>query len=159
MEQRELDQLVRAITRELAGRPGSRRTGPAAAGRRTAGTPAARPDRDRESSGSCWLVDSWRVREREREAFLSYYQRYVAQVMERLPGYRSGRILVAEPGSDYAWHVQALYEFESDLDGFEKEFDRVVRTVDPRMSMAKVLDGMDKWVLGHEDGSLTEVWR
>jgi hypothetical protein len=70
-------------------------------------------------------------------------------------------VLVAAPNSDYAWHVQAMYEFESDAvrDSFDQEFDRQVRKVDPRMSREKVLDEMDKWVLGHEDGSLTEVWR
>lgn len=158
MEQRQLDQLVRTITRELAdGSMG------AAAPQET--TPPAAADQavpaGTGTGGPCVLIDNWRVRESERDAFLAYYRRYVAEVIQRLPGYRSGRILVAPPGADYTWHVQAFYEFESPAvrDIFAREFDRQVRRVDPRMSLEKVLDGMDRWVLAHEDGVLTEVWR
>lgn len=110
---------------------------------------------------ACWLVDNWRVRASERDEFLDYYRRYVAEVVATLPGFRSGRIVTSPAGSSYTWHVQALYEFESDAvrDNFLRDFDRAVKRVDPRMSLEKVLDGMDQWVLAHEDGALTEVWR
>lgn len=161
MEQRRLEQLVRTITRELAdGAAAQPRSGSGAPPTRDAAEqPAA--DAGTGTGGTCVLVDNWRVRESEREAFLAYYRRYVAEVIARLPGYRSGRVLLAPPGADYTWHVQAFYEFESPAvrDIFAREFDRQVRKVDSRMTLEKVLDGMDQWVLAHEDGVLTEVWQ
>ncbi|MFC7277754.1 hypothetical protein ACFQS1_27520 [Paractinoplanes rhizophilus] len=169
MDQRALDQLVRSITRELAKQqPEQNGSGDTRAARRPApARPASRPGRagrpdDRpRAEQACWLIDNWRVRESERDQFLAFYRTHVAEVLQRFPGYVSGRVLVAPPSSDYAWHVQAMYEFESDAvrDSFDQEFDRQIRKVDPRMTREKVLDEMDKWVLGHEDGSLTEVWR
>lgn len=163
MEQRQLEQLVRAITRELAETSAPRRPRLARRDERPS-RPAAHTGGQaggESDGGPCWLVDNWRIRDSEREAFLGYYRRYVAEVIARLPGYRSGRILSAAADSGYTWHVQAFYEFESDAvrDNFTRDFDRQVRLVDPRMSLEKVLDGMQQWVLAHEDGSLTEVWR
>lgn len=169
MEQRQLEELVRAITRELAEQTADRRPRFSPANRRPTVRPSrvAERGRTRDVGGggggtqACWLVDNWRVRESEREAFLDYYRRYVAEVMATLPGFRSGRIVTSPSGASYTWHVQAFYEFESDAvrDNFARDFDRAVKRVDPRMSLEKVLDGMDQWVLAHEDGALTEVWR
>jgi len=151
VDQRNLDQLVKAITRELAteqSRPLDERLGETAA--------AASPGR-----GGFYLIDNWRVRADDRDTFLSFYTRHVAEVIKQLPGYVDGRVLVAPLASPYSWHVEAMYEFTSDaiLDSFHREFDRQVKRVDPKLSLDKVLDAMDRWVLAHEDGTLNEVWR
>jgi hypothetical protein len=150
VEQRKLDQLVRTITRELAAEQshdGTPRT-------ETSSGAAQGPD------GGFFLIDNWRVRIEERASFLSFYTRHVAEVVKQLPGYVDGRVLAAPFESAYSWHVQALYEFGSDaiLDNFHRDFDRQVRRVDSTLSLEKVLDAMDRWVLAHEDGTLTEVW-
>lgn len=147
MDRRTLDELVRSITREL-----STQDVPAAAGTPQPGGGPAR---------TFYLIDNWRVREDQRDAFVAFYSRHVADVMKQMTGYRDGRVLTAPASSDYSWHVQAVYEFESDavLDRFADEFNRLVKRVDPRMDVDAALDAMDEWVLAHEDGTLTEVWR
>jgi hypothetical protein len=143
VDRRTLDQLVQSITRELAAQEG----------------PVASP----AASGSrgFYLIDNWRVRAEQHDEFVAFYTRHVADVVKGMTGYRDGRVLSAPASSDYSWHVQALYEFESDavLDRFASEFNRLVKRVDARMDLEKVLDAMDAWVLAHEDGTLTEVWR
>lgn len=145
MDRRTLDELVKSITRELSDQPAA----------------APYPGRSPASgTGGFYLIDNWRVREDQRDAFVGYYSRHVADVVKQMAGYCAGRVLVtASP--DYSWHVQALYEFETEdvLDRFESEFNRIVRRIDPSLNVDKVLDAMDDWVLAHEDGTLHEVWR
>lgn len=150
MEQRTLDQLVKTITRELA------LDQPDAGTRPAEGSSGTAP----EQEGGFFLIDNWRVRAEEQDAFLDFYTRHVSEVVEKLPGYVDGRVLAAPLASPYSWHVQSLYEFASDaiLDVFHRDFDRQVRRVDSKMSLVKVLDAMDRWVLAHEDGTLGEVW-
>lgn len=147
MDRRTLDELVKSITRELSTQEGPTATPGSHAG--------GGPQR------TFYLIDNWRVREDHRDAFTAFYGRHVADVIKQMTGYRDGRVLAAPASSDYSWHVQAVYEFESDavLDRFADEFNRLVKRVDPRMDVDKVLDAMDEWVLAHEDGTLTEVWR
>lgn len=149
MDQRTLDQVVKAVTKELATQ-GVTVNSPSRAG--------AQPE---SQPGAFWLVDSWRIRGDSRDAFLDLYTRAVADVIGGMSGFRSARILSAATGSPYSWHVQAFYEFASDgiLDVFDKEFDRLVRQVNARWTREKVLDEMAQWVLAHEDGALAEVWR
>lgn len=151
MDRRTLDELVTKITRELAG------TEDDAAVARTASAAGAAAG---GGVGSFCLIDNWRVREEHREAFLDYYARHVADVVKQMPGYRDGRVL-SSLSPDYSWHVQALYEFESDavLDRFTSDFNRLVKQVNRQLDMDAVLDAMADWVLAHEDGTLHEVWR
>jgi len=147
VDRRTLDELVKSITRELSDQPASKSS-------------PTRPASSGGGSGSFYLIDNWRVREAQRDAFVGYYSRHVADVLKQMAGYRGGRVLVAV-SPDYSWQVQALYEFETEavLDRFEAEFNRIVRRIDPSLDVDKVLDAMDDWVLAHEDGTLHEVWR
>ncbi len=112
------------------------------------------------TAGAFCLIDNWRVALDQRDQFLDYYIRNVAKVIETFDGYLNGRVLVSDPSSSLSWHVQALYEFETDdvLDHFHSTFDRQIKRVNVELSLEKVLDGLDPWVLAHEDGTLTEVW-
>lgn len=146
MDRRTLDELVKSITRELS-----------SDGPQTSAAPSAVP---RQGTGGFYLIDNWRIREDHRDAFVDYYSRHVADVVKQMSGYRDGRVL-SSVNADYSWHVQALYEFDSDavLDRFTSEFNRLVKRVNARLDMEAVLDAMDDWVLAHEDGTLHEVWR
>lgn len=112
------------------------------------------------TSGAFYLVDNWRVRTDQRDSFLNYYTHNVAKIIETFDGFVSGRLLINDPSAPLNWHVQALYEFETDaiLDDFHSNFDREIQRVDAELSLEKVLDGLDAWVLAHEDGTLTEAW-
>ena len=146
VDQRTMDRLVKTIVDEI-----EQRGAPAASAASGGVAPSTRP---------VALVDNWRVRADHRAEFLEHYQRYVADVMRQLPGYRAGRVLASSTESSYSWHVQAFYEFDSaDIVGvFRKEFEKALRKVKPGLTMDKVLDAMDPWVLAHEEGVLEDVW-
>lgn len=140
-----MDRLVKTIVSELE--------------QRGATAPSGQPG----SGGggrSVALVDNWRVRAEHRAAFLSHYQTHVADVIAQIPGYVSGRVFSAQGDSSYSWHVQAYFEFASAdvVTRFRKEFDKAARKVKPGLTLEKVLDAMDPWVLAHEDGVLDSVW-
>jgi hypothetical protein len=138
MNEARFEELVRAVSREL-------RDGAAAD----------------DGQGGFYLVDNWRVRPGEREAFLSYYTSHVADVIRSLDGCRTGRVLVSPIESSYSWHIQAFYEFESEriLDRFMEDFDRELRRRFRGETKESVLDALDQWVLAHEDGTLLEINR
>lgn len=142
LDERQLDRLVKVVAEEL-----DRRTGASASG--TSRIP-----------GGTALVDNWRVRASDREAFLAYYREHVAEIIRAMPGFVEGRILTSSPDGPYSWHVQAVYVFRSAevVADFKAEFERVLRRLKAGMTMDKVLDAMDPWVLAHEDGVLEQVW-
>lgn len=144
MDQRTLDRLVKSIVDELDKRDID-----------------AGSQQSRDSSGAVALVDQWRIRAQYRDEFLDFYLTHVANVMKTLDGYLDGRVYTSPSDAPYSWHVQAYYEFRSaDIVGrFRKDFDRGLRAVKSGMTMDKVLDAMDPWVLAHEDGVLQQVWR
>jgi antibiotic biosynthesis monooxygenase (ABM) superfamily enzyme len=111
--------------------------------------------------GNVALVDNWRVRATHRREFLDYYIANVAEVVSSMPGYVSGRVLATQNDAPYSWQVQAFYEFTSSdvVNSFKTEYDRALRKVKSGMTMEKVLDAMDPWVLAHEDGVLETVWQ
>lgn len=145
MDQRQLDNLVKVIADELDRRAGS-------SGRGSSGG---------QAFGNVALVDNWRVRATHRREFLDFYVAHVADVVSNMPGYVSGRVLTTQNESPYSWQVQAFYEFSSSevVNNFKTEYDRALRKVRSGMSMEKVLDAMDPWVLAHEDGVLETVWQ
>lgn len=145
MDQRQLDNLVKVIADELDRRAGS-------SGRGSSGG---------QAFGNVALVDNWRVRATHRREFLDFYVAHVADVVSKMPGYVSGRVLTTQNESPYSWQVQAFYEFSSSevVNNFKTEYDRALRKVRSGMSMEKVLDAMDPWVLAHEDGVLETVWQ
>lgn len=146
MDQRQLDQLVKVIADEL-----DRRSG-------TSGRSASNGG---PTLGNVALVDNWRVRATHRREFLDYYIANVAEVVSSMPGYVSGRVLATQNDAPYSWQVQAFYEFTSSdvVNSFKTEYDRALRKVKSGMTMEKVLDAMDPWVLAHEDGVLETVWQ
>ncbi len=146
MDQRQLDKLVKVIADELDRRAGS--SGGASSG-------------GRRAQGNVALVDNWRVRATSRQEFLDFYVAHVADVVSSIPGYVSGRVLASQHESPYSWQVQAFYEFSSSdiVNNFKTEYDRALRKVRNGMTMEKVLDAMDPWVLAHEDGVLETVWQ
>lgn len=145
MDQRQLDSLVKVIADELDRRAGS-------SGRGSSGG---------QAFGNVALVDNWRVRATHRREFLDFYVAHVADVVSNMPGYVSGRVLTTQNESPYSWQVQAFYEFSSSevVNNFKTEYDRALRKVRSGMTMEKVLDAMDPWVLAHEDGVLETVWQ
>lgn len=146
MDQRQLDNLVKVIADELDRRAGS-------SGRGASG--------GAQAFGNVALVDNWRVRATHRREFLDFYVAHVADVVSNMPGYVSGRVLTTQNESPYSWQVQAFYEFSSSevVNNFKTEYDRALRKVRSGMTMEKVLDAMDPWVLAHEDGVLETVWQ
>jgi hypothetical protein len=144
LDERQLDRLVQVVADEL-----DRRTGPGASRSGSSG-----------ASGGTALVDNWRIRASDRDAFLAFYREHVAEVIRAIPGFVEGRILTSAPDGPYSWHVQATYVFGSAdvVANFRTEFERVLRRTRSGMSMDKVLDAMDQWVLAHEDGVLEQVW-
>lgn len=143
MDDRTFNQLVRSVSREL--REEGRGHG----------------WRDDASPGGFYLVDNWRVQSTQREEFLEFYTTHVADVIREIDGFREARVLVAPVESSYSWHVQALYEFDSEdvLARFRESFDRIGRRKHRGMDMARVLEHMKDWVLAHEDGTLLEIHR
>jgi hypothetical protein len=144
LDQRTLDRLVVTIADELE----KRNLGGRAAG-------GSGPDT------SVALVDNWRVRADYRQKFIDYYTTHVADVIKQLDGYRGGRVFSLPDQSSYSWHVQAYYEFDSldVLARFRADYDKALRKIKVGLTMEKVLDAMDPWVLAHEDAVLREVWR
>lgn len=146
MDQRQLDKLVKVIADELDRRTGS-------SGRAVSG--------GGQAFGNVALVDNWRVRATHRREFVDFYVAHVAEVVSHIPGYVSGRVLTTQNEAPYSWQVQAFYEFSSSevVNNFKTEYDRALRKVKAGMTMEKVLDAMDPWVLAHEDGVLETVWQ
>jgi hypothetical protein len=104
-----------------------------------------------------FLVDRWRLWDEHREAFLRVYKEQVTAVVRQLSGFRRA-LLLTSPEPRAAWHVEALYEFESDaiLDGFHREFAERYRGAFPGRTVEDLLAELEPWVVGHEDSTM--VW-
>lgn len=111
---------------------------------------------DREGGGF-FLVDRWRVWDEHRDRFFDVYTTRVAAVVRELGGFKR-MLLLRSPDERPSWHLEALYEFESDaiLDRFHRDFAERYRRMFPGQTVEDLLAELEPWVVGHEDSTM--VW-